>query len=148
MWFLALCIFARLFWRYRETLVKHPLALCAGNAPVTGEFPSQWSVTRSFDVSFICAWINGWVNNRAAGDLRRHRSHYDITVICFASDVLLWPAQRNPGLWVGVWGRGSVVYWIHSVRPSVFRPSIRPWLKSVSGRSINFSSSDLQGPMC
>ena len=24
--------------------------------------------------SLICAWINGWVNNRKAGDLRRHRA--------------------------------------------------------------------------
>ena len=29
----------------------------------------------------ICAWINGWVNNREAGDLRRHRTHYDVTEI-------------------------------------------------------------------
>ena len=28
------------------------LALCAGNSPVTGEFPLQRPVTRSFDVSF------------------------------------------------------------------------------------------------
>ena len=28
------------------------LAICAGNSPVTGEFPTQRSVTRSFDVSF------------------------------------------------------------------------------------------------
>ena len=28
------------------------LALCAGNLPVTGEFPSQWPVKRSFDVFF------------------------------------------------------------------------------------------------
>ena len=28
------------------------LALCAGNSPVTGEFPAQWPVTRSFDVFF------------------------------------------------------------------------------------------------
>ena len=26
------------------------LALCAGNSPVTGEFPAQWPVTRSFDI--------------------------------------------------------------------------------------------------
>ena len=31
--------------------------------------------------SFICAWINGWVNNREAGDLRRHRAHYDVIVM-------------------------------------------------------------------
>ena len=49
------------------------LALCVGNSPVTGEFPSQRPV--------ICAWINGWLNNREAGDLRRHRAHYDVTVM-------------------------------------------------------------------
>ena len=31
--------------------------------------------------SLICAWINGWTNNREAGDLRRHRAHYDVTVM-------------------------------------------------------------------
>ena len=30
---------------------------------------------------FICAWTNGWVNYRDAGDLRRHRAHYDVTLI-------------------------------------------------------------------
>ena len=34
-------------------------------------------VTRSFDVTLICAWINGWVNNREAGDFRRQHAHYD-----------------------------------------------------------------------
>ena len=29
----------------------------------------------------ICVWINGWVNNREAGDLRRYRAHYDVTVM-------------------------------------------------------------------
>ena len=28
------------------------LAICAGNSPVTGEFPAQMPVTRSFDVFF------------------------------------------------------------------------------------------------
>ena len=26
-----------------------------------------------------CFWINGWVNYDEAGDLRRHRAHYDVT---------------------------------------------------------------------
>ena len=46
-----------------------------------GEFTAQRPVTRGFDVSFICAWINNWVNNRGAGDLRRHRGHYDVHVM-------------------------------------------------------------------
>ena len=41
--------------------------------------------------SLICAWINGWLNNREAGDLRRHRAHYDVTVMANAfANVLKW----------------------------------------------------------
>ena len=31
--------------------------------------------------SLVCVWINGWVNNHEAGDLKRYRVHYDITVM-------------------------------------------------------------------
>ena len=54
------------------------LALSAGNSPVTGEFPSQ---RPALMVSLIWAWTNGWVINRDAVDLRRHRAHYDVTVM-------------------------------------------------------------------
>ena len=47
----------------------------------TGDFPTQRPVTQSFNVVFICVWINGWVKNREAGDLRRHRGHYDVNVM-------------------------------------------------------------------
>ena len=39
-------------WRHQMELFSASLALCAGNSPVTGEFPSQRPVTRSFDVFF------------------------------------------------------------------------------------------------
>ena len=56
------------------------LALCAGNSPVTSEYPSQRSATRRFDVFLI----NGWVKNRDAGGLRRHSAHYDaIVMVCY-----------------------------------------------------------------
>ena len=70
------------WWRHQTFSAL--LALCAGNSPVTGEFPTQRPVTWSFDVFFhlrICVWINGWVNNREAGDLRRYRAHYDVIVM-------------------------------------------------------------------
>ena len=54
------------------------LAICAGNSPVSGEFPAQRPVTRSFDVFFdVCVWVN----TREAGDLRRYRIHYDVIVM-------------------------------------------------------------------
>ena len=45
-----------------------------------GEFTGdQWREALMF--SLICAWINGWVNNGEAVDLRRHRAHYDVIVM-------------------------------------------------------------------
>ena len=35
--------------------------------------------------SLISAWINGWVNNSEAGDLRHHRAHYDVSVMVVLS---------------------------------------------------------------
>ena len=32
-------------------------------------------------LSLICAWINGWISNRRAGDSSLHRAHYDVTVM-------------------------------------------------------------------
>ena len=40
------------WWRHKMEPFTALLALCAGNSPVTGEFPSQRPVTRSFDVFF------------------------------------------------------------------------------------------------
>ena len=57
------------------------LAICVGNSPVTDELPVQRPVTRGFDVFFDLPPNNGWVNNREAGDLRRHRAHYDVIVM-------------------------------------------------------------------
>ena len=48
---------------------------------VPGEFAAKRPVTQSFECSLICVWINSWVNNREAGDLRRYRAHYDVTVL-------------------------------------------------------------------
>ena len=39
-----------LWWRHQMETFSVLLAFCAGNSPVTGEFPSQRPVTRSFDV--------------------------------------------------------------------------------------------------
>ena len=65
--------FCNSWWRHQMETFSALLALCAGNSPVTGEFPSQRPMTRNFDAFFWSApWMNGWVNNREAGDLRRH----------------------------------------------------------------------------
>ena len=39
----------------------------------------QWHGALMF--SLICAWVNGWVNNRKAGDLRCQHTHYGVTIM-------------------------------------------------------------------
>ena len=48
-------------------------------SPVNFPHKGQWCGALMF--SLICVWINGWVNNREAGDLRRYRTHYDVIVM-------------------------------------------------------------------
>ena len=71
------------------------LALCAGNPPVTGGFPSQRPVTGALVFSLICAPTKGWPNNRDADDLRCHRAHYDVTVMIHRTgkSVILEPSK-------------------------------------------------------
>ena len=58
------------YWPFVRGIHRSPL-----NSPHKG----QWRGALIF--SLICVWINGWVNNREAGDLRRYRAHFDVTVM-------------------------------------------------------------------
>ena len=70
---------------------------CSGNSPVTagspvtGEFLSHRPVTRSFDVFFDLR-LNKRLSKQDAGDLRRHRAHYDVTVM-WCRIVIQWSVQ-------------------------------------------------------
>ena len=48
-------------------------------SPVNSPHKGQWRGALMF--SLICVWKNGWVNKHEAGDLRRYRAHYDVTVM-------------------------------------------------------------------
>ena len=58
-------------------------------SPVNSLHKGQWRGALKFSV--ICVWINGWVNNREAGDLRRYCAHYEVIVMV------------TPGLWKVQW---------------------------------------------
>ena len=69
------------WWRHQmETFSALP-ALYAGIhwSPVISPHKGQQRGALMF--SLICVWTNGWVNDRNAGDLRRHRAHYGIIVM-------------------------------------------------------------------
>ena len=53
----------------------------------------QWRGALMF--TLICVWINGWVNNREAGDLRCYRTPYDVIVMCNANGA--WPLAAIAG---------------------------------------------------
>ena len=60
------------------------------NSPHKG----QWR--RALMFSLICAWMNDWVNNHEAGDLRRHCAHYDVTVVSCPTHLnVLWCQWRT-----------------------------------------------------
>ena len=46
------CISDKAWWRHQIEAYSALLARCAGNSPVTDEFPTQMPVTRSFDIFF------------------------------------------------------------------------------------------------
>ena len=67
------------WWRQQMETSSALLALCAGNSPVNGEFPTQRPVTRRFDVFFDLhlnkrlskqSW--GWWSETPSSSLWRH----------------------------------------------------------------------------
>ena len=65
-------------WKYGPR--SWPFVRAIHRRPVN--FPHKGKWRRVLMFSLICAWINRWVNNREAGDLRRHHAHYDVIVMC------------------------------------------------------------------
>ena len=53
-------------------------------SPVDSPHKGLWGWALMFPL--IWAWTNGWPNNRDADDLRRHRSHYDVTAMIAVSN--------------------------------------------------------------
>ena len=64
------------------------LAICAGNSPVTGEFPKQRPVTRSFDVFFDMR-LNKQLNKQSWGwwfETPSRRHGIDPIILKYSSD--------------------------------------------------------------
>ena len=62
------------WWRHQRETIS---ALLDHRSPVDPLHKGQWRR------ALICAWTNGWSNNREAGDLRRLHPHFDATVMFF-----------------------------------------------------------------
>ena len=76
----TLCVLSDIsWWRHQMEAFSALLALYARHSPVNSPHKSQWRGDLMFFLIWV--WINGSVNSREAGDLRRHRAHYDVIVM-------------------------------------------------------------------
>ena len=94
-----------ILWRHQ--IEKHfprywPFVRGIHRSPVNSSHKGQWRGDLMF--SLIFTWINGWVNNLEVVNLRRHRAHYDITVMDHGSAHLTCLAGS-------VWHGGLEVQW-------------------------------------
>ena len=92
-------------------------------SPVNSPHKGQWRGALKF--SLICAWINGWANNREAGDLRRHCVHYDVIVMNISAN--------EPMLCLGDWRRlqcwlGECKTFNGDVMHGLQGPSLLTWI--------------------
>ena len=98
------------WWRNQMETFSALLALCAGNSPVSGEFPAQRPVTRSFDVFFDLRLIKrlskhsrGWWFGTLSRPLWRHCNG---CLVCIDLKIitLVQLRHRNIIIWRGPCG--------------------------------------------
>ena len=94
---------------------------------VNSPYKGQWRGALKF--LWSAPWINGWVNNDEAGDLRRHRIHYDVIVMNMKFRQL-----KGVVTW-GMCGRTHFCWW-HRYR---YR---RHWIVTHHQQMLTYCSSD------
>ena len=85
--FLCSCCFYDDVIKWKHFPRNWPFVRGIHRSPVNSLHKDQWREALMFYL--ICARINGWVNNREAGDLRRYRAHYDVIVMLFTHQVMI-----------------------------------------------------------
>ena len=109
--------FSETWWRHQMETFSALLTICAGNTPVTGEFPSQRPVTRSFDVFFDLR-LNKRLSKqscplwRHCNDRHDFSFHYDWSLLNYlpgysSECVPSWQSSYS-GPYPRVWR-----YWLH-----------------------------------
>ena len=90
------------WWRHQMETFSALLAICAGNSPVTGEFPQQRPVNRSFDVFFalrlntrLSKQWRGWRFETPSRPLWRHCND-EIVLFIYIYIYKYYLLARNP----------------------------------------------------
>ena len=89
-------------WSFHDDVIKWkhfprywPFVQGIHRSPVNSPHKGQWRGALMF--SLMCAWINGWIINREAGDLRHYCAHYDVIVMLNFIEIQ-WCYISAPGL--------------------------------------------------
>ena len=132
----------RTWWHHQMETLSAILTLCAGNSPVTGEFPSHRPVTRSFDVFFdlhlnkrLSKQSRRWWFETPSRSLWRHCNGLPRTCMLFYRLYLQWTIVLSV---VSVWRcrltntvrcRYNAVTFLPN--PYKRHPIARPWVWSL-----------------
>ena len=65
--------------KWKHFLRYWPFVRGIQRSPVNSPHKGQWREALMFPL--ICVWINCWINNCEAGDLRSYRTQYDVIVM-------------------------------------------------------------------
>ena len=88
--------------KWNHFLRYWPLARGLHRSLANSAHKGQWWWALMF--SLIWVWTYGWVNNRDAGDLRRYRVHYDVTVTYMnAYDCTNGSTEHRKWIWYFSW---------------------------------------------
>ena len=100
------------WWRHQMETFSALLAICAGNSPVPGEFPTQRPVTRGFDVFFDLrlnkrlgkqSW--GWLFETLSCPLWRH--HNETRQSWLSHNTMAWLLGISSHAWLS--GHGELI---------------------------------------
>ena len=115
------------WWRHQIETCSALLALCEGNSPVTGEFPSQSPVTQNLDVSFDLRLHKRlsklsrrrWFDTPSRSLWRRYivKTHPGLT-----TSLLMWlPVCETASVvfWINILGKHNQIIWINDWWPLI-----------------------------
>ena len=122
-------------------------------SPVNYPHKGQWRGALMFPL--ICVGINGWINNREAGDLRRYCAHYDVSVMdhirfwwhrtCIHScmtNALLRQGVGMIQISIAQWSWGTLTYGegiTHGLASCFHTPSPELWIAILKTHQMLFS---------
>ena len=119
------------WWRHQMEIFSALLALCAGNSPVSGEFPAQRPVKQSFDVfqfKRLSKHSRGWWFERLSRPLwrqcndmswhlvmrghHRHNVDYKVTYVLYDNFGYRWYHSKGPAR---SWETQGLTWWRHQM---------------------------------